>query len=72
MKICDATKDICLNCNKIPPTTNKYSHGDICRKTVQNIMINLSDGGTYTFKDGRLYECLVYSDGIWEMVDCEV
>lgn len=72
MKICDATNGICHNCNKIPPTTNKYSHGDICRKTVQNIMINLSDGATYTFRSGRLYE--VYEDdyGNSELIDCEV
>lgn len=36
MHMCDAHGSaICCNCNGTPPSINGYSHGNICRKTVQ-------------------------------------
>lgn len=57
MKICNATGcGVCYHCDGNPPVTNGYSHGDICRKTVENIMNYLESGGLYRFCDGKLYE----------------
>ena len=39
MKICNVTGvGICVNCNGIPPATDGYNHGEVCRKTAQKIM----------------------------------
>ena len=39
MKICNASGvGICVNCNGIPPATDGYNYGDVCRKTTQKIM----------------------------------
>lgn len=69
MKICDATGcGICCNCDGTPPVRNGYSHGDICRKTVQAIMDHLESGDLYRLTDGKLY--LVFDDGSdWEECD---
>lgn len=57
MKICNATGcGVCCHCDGNPPITNGYLHGDICRKTVENIMNHLESGGLYRFRDGKLYE----------------
>lgn len=72
MKICNASGcGVCVNCNGTPPTTNGYSHGDICRKTVQNIMGYLEDGDLYRFQNGKLYHVEIDSD-ITTIEECEI
>lgn len=57
MKICNATGcGVCCHCDGTPPVINGYSRGDICRKTVENIMNYLEDGDMYKFQDGKLYQ----------------
>lgn len=57
MKICNAIGcGVCVGCNGTPPTKNGNSCGDICRKTVENIMGYLESGDIYRFQDGKLYE----------------
>lgn len=56
MKICHASGcGVCVGCDGTPPTMHGYSCGDICRKTVQNIMDYLEDGNLYMFRNGKLY-----------------
>ena len=62
MKICNKVGcGVCVGCDRIPPSTNGISHGDICRKTVKNIMNYLEDGEEYAFN--RAY-CIVDKDMI--------
>lgn len=57
MKICNATGcGVCYHCDRTPPMINGYSCGDVCRKTVENIMNYLESGDLYRFRDGKLYE----------------
>ena len=57
MKICNAEGcGVCYHCDGTPPVTNGYSHGDICRKTVEKIMNYLESGDIYRFENGKLYE----------------
>lgn len=72
MKICNASGcGVCVNCNGIPPTTNGYSHGDICRKTVQNIMNYIEDGDLYKFYNGKLYHVEMDYDSTIE-TECNI
>ena len=73
MKICNAQGcGVCFNCNGKPPIINGYSCGDICRKTVENIMNYLEDGELYRFKDGKLYQVDVYQSGIQCETECDI
>lgn len=67
MKICNASGcGVCINCNGIPPTTNGYSRGDICKHKVQNIMNHLEDGDLYRFQNGKLYHVEIDYDSTIE------
>lgn len=67
MKICNADGcGVCVNCNGTPPIINGYSRGDICRKTVQNIINHLEDGDLYRFCDGKLYHVEITYDSTTE------
>ena len=73
MHICDAHGTaICCNCNGTPTSINGYSHGNICRKTVQNIMNYLEDGELYRFKDGKLYGVDVWETDIQSEYELDI
>lgn len=73
MKICNKTGcAVCVDCDGVPPSTNGYSHGDICRKTVENIMNYLEDEGVYTFSRGKLYRLNVYGTTILDEEECDI
>lgn len=73
MHICDAHGPaICCNCNGTPPSINGYSHGNICRKTVQNIMNYLEEGDLYRYKNGKLYLVEIYNPSSMLEEECEI
>lgn len=73
MKICNAQGcGVCFNCNGEPPVINGYSCGDICRKTVENIMNYLEDGELYRFKDGKLYGIDVWETDIQNEYELDI
>ena len=73
MKICDVSGcGVCVSCNGIPPKRNGYSCGDICRKTVQNIMNHIQDGDLYRFENGKLYRVEIEYDGATTEEECEI
>ena len=73
MKICNAQGcGVCLRCNGEPPFINGYSCGDICRKTVENIMNYLEDGELYRFKDGKLYSVDVWETDIQSEYELDI
>lgn len=73
MKICNAQGcGVCFSCNSEPPVINGYSCGDICRKTVENIMNYLEDGELYRLKDGKLYQVDVYQSDIQCETECDI
>lgn len=73
IKICNADGcGVCYHCDGTPPVTNGYSHGDICRKIVQNIMDCLEDGDLYRFKDGKLYQVTVDECQYYEEDECQI
>lgn len=71
MKICNASGNgVCVNCDGTPPKINGYSCGDVCRKTVQEIINRLSDG------DIVHYDCVInkfcsrnFPDDVWEIIE---
>ena len=73
MKICNKVGcGVCVGCDRIPPSTNGISHGDICRKTVANIMNHLEDGEAYRFEDGKLYQLIFYKDELFDEEECDI
>lgn len=73
MKICNAEGcGVCCHCDGTPPVTNGYSHGDICRKTVENIMNYLEGGDLYRFLDGKLYQVDVFDTDIQSENECDI
>lgn len=73
MKICNKQGcGVCCQCDGTPPSTNGISHGDICRKTVANIMNHLEDGEPYRFANGKLYQLIVYANGIVDEEECDI
>ena len=73
MHICDAYGNaICCNCNGTPPSINGYSRGNICRKTVQNIMNYLEEGDLYRYKNGKLYLVKIYNPSSILEEECEI
>lgn len=73
MKICNAEGNgRCVGCNGTPPKTNGISHGDICRKVVQNIIDCIADGEYYRYIDGKLYRVDIEMSYYEELYDCEV
>ena len=73
MKICNKQGcGVCVNCDCNPPLTNGISHGDICRKTVENIMHHLEDGQAYRFVDGKLYLLNFYQNELIDEEECDI
>lgn len=73
MKICNATGcGVCCHCDGTPPVINGYSHGDICKKTVENIMNCLEDGNLYRLNDGKLYQVDVFEEDILNEVEVDI
>lgn len=73
IKICNATGcGICCRCDGIPPVTNGYSCGDICKKVVQNIIDYLEDGDLYKFSNGKLYRVTIGECQFYEEDECEI
>lgn len=78
MKLCNAVGNgVCVNCPRIPPKINGYSHGDICRREAEKVLVALSNYSMvcYNSDDNKFYEKVmythpaVYMDDDWEVIE---
>lgn len=62
MKICNASNDICANCNLMPPKVNGWSYGDICRMDAEDVLSALEHGNLvcYNTDNEKFYEKIIY------------